>query len=330
MVVSQQDFTGSVLQNISSYNRCLQFWWPIIDARVKLGKSTVEDLLLNPVFRWAFLNRIDKLAAFENQLASLESALGSSQFKDFQQQLVKDISTHSIENFVHNRILSAMTEIRAILRYCSDGHKITLIPLHPGRKTPDFSAEREGRTRVVEVKYIRPPDKLEEYLMRWWQAKKELAQDLPQGMLPHLKFEWNPVESREEISQKEISEIKDFFTAAYQQPDQVRELSSGRIVLKYLPDRRLLPAVVPLDVQADFSQENRSPLFTKLQVTLQTALKQLSQSDEAQKRTVFLAINLSADIQFLWHEQFHDRLLALCREFADQGLEVVVEEVGYL
>ena len=282
------------------------------------------------MFRWAFLNRLDKLAAFENQLASLESALGSSQFKNFQEQLVKDISTHSNENFAHNRILSAMTEVRAILRYSSDGHTITLIPRHPGRKTPDFSAESAGRSRVVEVKYIRPPDKLEEYLMRWWQAKKELAQALPQGMLPHLKFEWNPVESRNELSKKEISAMKDFFTAVYQQHDQARELSSGRIVLKYLPDRRLPPALVPLDVQADFSQENRSPLFTKLQATLQTALEQLSQSDEAQKRTVFLAINLSTDIQFLWHDRFHDRLEALCREFADQGLEVVVEEVGYL
>ena len=282
------------------------------------------------MFRWAFLNRLDKLAAFENQLASLESALGSSQFKNFQEQLVKDISTHSNENFAHNRILSAMTEVRAILRYSSDGHTITLIPRHPGRKTPDFSAESAGRSRVVEVRYIRPPDKLEEYLMRWWQAKKELAQALPQGMLPHLKFEWNPVESRNELSKKEISAMKDFFTAVYQQHDQARELSSGRIVLKYLPDRRLPPALVPLDVQADFSQENRSPLFTKLQATLQTALEQLSQSDEAQKRTVFLAIHLSTDIQFLWHDRFHDRLEALCREFADQGLEVVVEEVGYL
>lgn len=330
MSVSQQDFTGSAFQNLRSYNRCFQFWWPIIDARAKLGKSTVEDLLLNPVFRWAFLNSLDKLEAFESQLSNLESALGTIQSKSFQQQLLEDISTHPVENFVHNRILSAMTEIRAILRYFSDGHTITLIPRHKGRKTPDFSTEREGRIRLVEVKYIRPPDKLEEYLLRWWQAKKELAQPLPQGALPHVKFEWTPVESRDELSRKELLDIKEFVTAVYQQPDEARELLNGRVVLKYLPNRRLPAAVVPLDVRATFSEINRDPLFTKLQATIQTALEQLSQSDEAKQRTVFLAINLSTDIQFLWHNRFHDRMEALCREFADLGLEVVVEEVCYL
>lgn len=330
MPASLRDFTDSALQNLRSYNLCLQFWWPIIDARAKLGKSTVEDLLLNPVFRWVFLNRLDKLKAFENQLANLESALGTIQFKSFHQQLLADTSTHSIENFVHNRILSAMTEIRAILRYFSDDHGITLIPRHEGRKTPDFSAEREGRTRLVEVKYIRPPDKLEEYLLRWWQAKKELAQSLPQGALPHVKFEWTPVESRDELTREELLDIKEFFTAAYQHPDEARELLSGRVVLKYLPNRRLPAAVVPLDVRATLSETNRGPLFTKLHVTIKSALEQLDQFDKAKQRTVFLAINLSTDIQFLWHYRFHDRMEALCREFADLGLELVVEEVSYL
>jgi len=330
MPSSQQDFTRLALQNLRGHNRCLQFWWPIIDARTKLGKSTVEDLLLNPVFRWAFLNRLDKLEAFEEQLASLELALGTPQFTSLQQQLLADISNHSLENLVHNRILSAMTEVRAILRYSSYGHTITLIPRRQGRKTPDLRAEREGRARLVEVKYIRPPDKLEEYLMRWWQAKKELVQSLPQGAIPHEKFEWTPVESRNELSRKELSDIKVFFRSVYQQPDQSRELSSGRVIIEYLPDRRLPAAVVPLDVQAAYSEVNRDPLFTKLRVTLQTALQQLSQSDEAQHRTVFLAINLSSDIKFLWHGRFCDRLKELRREFADQGLDVVVEEVGYL
>jgi len=55
---------------------------------------------------------------------------GTDHCKGFQEQLLADISNHFVENFVHSRILSAMTEIRAILRYFFDGHTIALVPCH--------------------------------------------------------------------------------------------------------------------------------------------------------------------------------------------------------
>lgn len=225
--ISLQLFKTSALRNLQSYPRCLEFWWPIIDARSGRYQATAEDLLLNPVFRWVFLNRSDKLEAFENQISLLESALGVGQLRTFYDQLLQDVSSHPIENYAHNRLLSAMTEIRAILRLSSEGYIITLVPRCEGQKTPDFKADKGLQSYLVEVKYIRPPDKLEEYLLRWWQAKKEVRKSIPLGLLPHLKFEWSSVESRDELSQDEIASLKTFFTTVLQQPELSRDLTTG-------------------------------------------------------------------------------------------------------
>lgn len=288
------------------------------------------DLLLNPIFRWAFLARRDKLEAFENQLTSLEAALGSTQLRAFREQLLRDISNHRIENDAHNRLLSAMTEVRAILRFSSEGHAITLIPRRENQRTPDFRADKESQLSLVEVKYVRPPDKLGEYLLRWWQAQKEVAQEIPQGLLPHLKFEWEPVEARDELSHNEIAILKGFFTTVLQRPEQARELTNGRLIVRYLPNRRLPVATTPLRVKAASSEAARKGLFKKLERILERASTQLATSEGRQLQTIFLAINLSPDIQFLWRERFEERFEALRREFVDKGVQVVVEEVGYL
>ena len=162
--ISIQYFRKSVIQSLQSYPKCTEFWLPIIDARATRNEATTEDLLLNPVFRWVFINLSEKIEAFENQISMLEAALGVNELQTFHDQLLRDISSHPIENYAHNRLLSAMTEIRAILRLSSDGYTISLVPRGEGKKTPDFLADKQSQSYMVEVKYIRPPDKLEEYL----------------------------------------------------------------------------------------------------------------------------------------------------------------------
>jgi len=328
--ISLQFFETSALRNLQSYPRCLEFWWPIIDARSGRSQATAEDFLLNPVFRWVFLNRSAKLEVFENQISLLESALGVGQLRTFYDQLLQDVSSHPIENYAHNRLLSAMTEIRAILRLSSEGYTITLVPRCEGQKTPDFKADKGLQSYLVEVKYIRPPDKLEEYLLRWWQAKKEVKKSIPLGLLPHVKFEWSSVESRDELSQDEIASLKTFFITVLQQPELSRDLTTGRLIVRYLPNRRLSVSTEPIAVKATRSEAVREGLFGKIEGILHHASRQLTTSEERDLRMIFLAINLSSEIQFFWYKRFKERLEALCRGLSDNGIQVVVEEVGYL
>ena len=328
--VSLHLFMRSAGRNLRGYPRCFQFWWPIIDARAGRHEVSADDLLLNPVFRWAFLARADKLEAFENQLTLLEAALGSIQFQIFREQLLQDMSNHRIENHAHNRLLSALTEVRAILRFSSDGYTIALIRRRKNQKTPDFTADRQSRSSLVEVKYIRPPDKLEEYLLRWWQAQKEVAQEIPQGLLPHLRFDWEPVGSRAELSRDEIASLKDLFAIALQEPHQAHQLTSGRLIVRYAPRRKLPVTTEPLATKAYRSEATREGIFAKIKAILDRASTQLATPQGTQFRTVFLAINLSPDIDFLWRERFEERFESLRQQFVHKGVQVVVEEVGYL
>lgn len=328
--ILKQSFLESVTRNLISYPKCTKFWLPIINSRASHKETTSEDLLLNPIFRWIFLNNSEKLRAFEKQICTLEAALGADKLQEFNKQTLRDISTHPIENYAHNRLLSAMTEIRAISCYFDEGYAISLIPICGRKKTPDFSAEKNSKTYFVEVKYIRPPDKLEEYLFRWWQAKKEIDKNNPLGLLPHVKFEWSPVEFREELSQPEISDLKGFFLEVYHNPELSRELAHGRINIKYLPNRKLPAAIVPIPIKAECSRANRQGLFSKIINTLDYAVKQTSSYSEIGIKIIFLAINLSPDIQFLWHDRFEKELGEICRKYSDKNIQVRVEEVRYL
>ena len=234
-------FTGSVLRNLKRYRRCLEFWWPLIQRRAVFHGETASDLLLNPVFRWAFLKNEKKLGAVENQLEQLCGALGPSEFRWFQDQFVDDLANHPVENDAHNRMLSALVEVKAMLDFAFEGHSITLIHDNKGKRKPDFCAKKDGELRLVEVKYIRPPDKLQEFLFRWWQAQNEVSIDRPLGRLPHLKFEWQPIQSRNELSKTEIGELNKFFTHVFLQSKCPHNLANGRFEVKYIPDRRLPP-----------------------------------------------------------------------------------------
>ncbi len=330
MSVPITNFRRVSQKNLQRYPRCLQFWWPIIDNRAKRYESSAFDLLLNPVFRWIFLNRVEKLKEFENQLKLLKDELGTTQYQLFHKQLLQDISNHPIENEAHNRLLSAMIEIHTILRFTSEEYTITLIPRRNDQRTPDFRADKGSQSCMVEVKYIRPPDKLDEYLMRWWQAQKEVINVIPQGRFPHLKFDWEPIESRDDLSNEEITSLKNFFAGALQQPEKDSELTTGRLNVRYIHNRKLPTAIVPLHIKANHSETAREGLFQKLIRILDDASGQIINSNEVKHRIIFLAINLSTDIQFLWAKHFYKHFDILRQNYEKKGLKIIVEEVGYL
>jgi hypothetical protein len=321
-------FQRSARSNLQPYPKALSFWWPIIEARACHHSDSAGPLLLAPIFRWAFLGRRDKLEALESHLVSFEGAVGSRDFQRFRNQLCDDLRGIAIENDAHNRLLSAWTEIRAVLRLSAEVKTVSLIP--PGKKkNADLSIVDKGESYLVEAKYIRPPDKLEDYLFRWWQAQKEVAGNLPPelGTLPHLKFDWEPIESRDELSKSEIDRLSVFFTEILLHPAKERSLSSRRLTVTYRPDRQLPISLMPLPERALQSQCDREPLFDKLRIIVNKAEKQVA---EGQGRIVFLFLNLSTDITFLWPERFAERFEALRKESAAKGIDLLFEEVGYL
>jgi hypothetical protein len=285
--------------HLRDYSRAFWFWWPIIHARAEHHRASAADLLLNPLFRWAFLNRSEKLAAFEEQIASLEIALGTSGLQAFRDQVFEDLKNHSIENHAHNRFLSAMVEVRATLRIARESFSVALISRYQGQRTPDFRVTKGSETFLVEAKCIRPPDKLGEYLLRWWQAQKEVAGEILLGSLPHLRFDWQPIESRSELAQQEINILKDLFVRVLQEPDRLDSINSGRLVVRYFPNRKLPISTKPFPARAVESESNRAGLFQKLRGDVEDASEQLAAEGEGQQPAVlFPALNLSPDIAF--------------------------------
>ena len=214
-------FIHETSRHLRDYSYAFWFWWPIIYARAEHCQQSATDVLLNPLFRWAFLNRSEKLQAFDEQIASLDIALGKSGLRAFRDQVFDDLKSHSIENDAHNRFLSAMVEIRAALHFARESYSVALIPRCHGRRTPDLRVTNNSETFLVEAKYIRPPDKVEEYLLRWWQAQMEVAGEIALGSLAHLRFDWQPIESRFELSQHEIDILQDTFLGYSRSPIEV-------------------------------------------------------------------------------------------------------------
>jgi hypothetical protein len=281
------------------------------------------------VFRWSFLGCPTKLGTLESQLRTLQAALGLAAFRRYRDTLVDDMGNHPLENDAHNRMLCAMVEVQAILHFASQGYVISLIPRCAGTKKPDFKAQINGQATLVEVKYIRPPDKLEDFLLRWWQAQKEVGGP-SLGPLPHLMFEWTPIESRDEMSADEIAHLGAFFTSVFRVPNRAQSIHSGRLDIRYQPDRSLPPTTTPLHVQARNSKARREGLFQKIQATLDTACAQLATPDATHHRVIYLGMNLAPDIDFLWPEDFCERLRDLCAQYERKGVEVIPKRVAYL
>ena len=268
-------FQRSARSNLQPYSKGLSFWWPIIEARVRRHSTSAGSLLLNPIFRWAFLNRGDRLKALECALVSFEAAVGLEDFQMFRNQLCDDLRNVDVENQAHNRLLSAWTEIRAVLRFSREGETVSLVPRSPGQRTPDLRIDGRGD---VEVKYIRPPDTLGEFVLRWWKAPKEVKGQLPRELLPapHLKFEWRPIEARNELSASEINLLRDLFTAVLLQPAEQISMRSGRLSVSYRPDRQLPISLTPLLEVARQSESDREPLFDKIRSILDNATGQVT------------------------------------------------------
>ncbi len=335
--ISTNLFKSSVQCNLQQYPHCLQFWWPLIERRVALHNSTASELLLNPVFRWAFLGNRNKLDLFEIQLDQLCFALGTAQFRRFCDRFIEDTSRHPIENDAHNRMLSAYVEIQAILHFASQGYSIELADDNKANKAgkkPDFCAKKNATLTVVEAKYIRPPDKLLEFLLRWWQAQDEIAVDMPLGPLPYIKFEWEewePVVSRNELSQSEISGLKEFFTRVFLESNHFRSFTGDRLKIKYEPDRKLPISPITIPDQIAHSKKNREGIFPKIEMILENACVQLKSAfGGTYAHFIYLAINKSPDIVFLWQDDFSIRLNRLIEDEQRKGVEVIYKEVGYL
>ena len=98
----------------------------------------------------------------------------------------------------------------------------------------------------------------------------------------------------------------------------------------YLPNRSLPVSTVPLATKAAQNDADRaSRLFDKLRQILSNAEKQFAGTKGA-SRIVFLLLNLSPDVRFLWQDRFDQRFEALCEEYLKKGVRVEYEMVDYL
>jgi len=329
--VSVKRFRCASRSALRCYPRSFFFWWPILEARAERHNRSAADLLLNPIFRWAFLGQANKLEAIENELTQLDAALGFDKLQALRDQLLQDLGGHALENDAHNRLLSSRAETRAILNFTAQGMTVCPIPRQSGRRTPDLRAIGKLGTVLIEAKYCRQPDKLGEYLFRWWQAQKDVAGEIPWGISLQQRFRWKPVECRKELSAEEISVLRDFWITVFLHPERQASARSGRLCVGYLPAGRLPIAAIPLLEQAAQSEQDRQRIFENIRTMIANAAEQLAPNPNQHQSTLFLLLNLSQDVRFLWRERFEERLEELKQDVArEKGIDVVVDLVDYL
>lgn len=323
-------FIKTVQQNISEYHCLNMFWMPIIEKRVKLYHDFAEDLLLNPIFRWCYLYTKERLTALEQELKDLSCFLGQDAFENYQKIIMDYMAHQKIENRAHDRMFDARAEIRGMLYYAKLGYSIALEP-RQRVKTHDFNAVSKNSKIAVEAKFIRHPDKLRIYLMRWWQAQAEISGVRPLGYSPYIKFKW-PELNRDDLSSGEIEIIKKFFRSVFEGPTSKRVLSDGRINIKYSPDNKLPLVTIPLGAIEDGAIHPVVLLIEKIQNIVEKAEKKQLANPKAQGRkiTCYLLLNLTSDIRFSHEKVFDDKLAELKSEWNRRGLEIITEEAPYL
>lgn len=157
-----------------------------------------------------------------------------------------------------------------------------------------------------------------------------MAVETPLGLLPHLKFEWEPLESREELSNSEIAELKKFFNLVLLESHRPHDCVKNSLQLKYVPDRKPPTSTTPLDVMAVHSREVRRGIFPKIERIIKNASDQLTSHANAHARVIYLALNLSPDISFFWPDDLSTHLDQLVRDWQGKGVTVIAEEIGYL
>ena len=329
--VSVDDFIREVKQNIASYAYICKFWLPIIEERIKHLSHYAEDCLLNPIFCWCYLGTVEKLEAFEQELLRLENILGVEGFSKYQKNLMIDMSGHSIENQVHNRMLEAYSEIHGMFYYHNLDYSISIEPQKPNQKTHDFNAFSDNSNIAVEAKSIRLPDKLEVYLMRWWHAQADVGGKWLLGLAPQIKFKWG-FTGRADLTQPEICAIKKFFHSVFEEPDSDKKLCSGRINISYSPNNTLPPALTPLGTIPNNAKHPVDKLKEKLNKTIEGALKQLSSAkDEEKQIACYLELNIDPSIPFEYNNYFNKTIECLKADYSRKtGLDIIVKKVSYL
>lgn len=331
--ISIETFLKTVKRNMDGYGHIHMFWLPIIERRARHHSKPAEDLLLNPIFRWCYLNTRDKLIALEQELSALKEALGCDAFANYQKELMENIVGQPTENRAHNRMLDARAEILGMLHYknklnCS----IVLEPKQPKRETHDFNVYSDDSNIAVEAKFIRQPDKLGEYLGRWWQAQEETSGTRPIGYSSnrYIKFKWQ-YKNRDELSLSEICEMKNFFRSIFEEPKSCSELSLKRIKITYSPDNKLKPATVPIGAIEENAKHPVDLLMKKIKRVIEKAQDQLSGAKQNGMQTAYYCLlNRDEFVAFHWGDKLNYEIETLKNEYKEKGLDIIIENVGYL
>jgi hypothetical protein len=324
-------FIKTTQRNITEYYYLNMFWMPIIEKRAKLYQDFAEDLLLNPIFRWSYIGIKERLTALERELKDLNDVLGQDAFENYQKIIMDYMAHQKIENLAHDRMFDARAEIRGMLYYDKLGYSIILEPIQSNKKSYDFNATSNNSNIAVEAKFIRHPDKLGIYLMRWWKAQGEVSGIRPLGYFPYIKFKWTEL-NRDDLSSGEIEIIKKFFRSVFEEPSFKRELSDGRINIRYSKDNKLPLVTTPLEAIENGAIHPVVLLIGKIQNIIKKAEKEQLANPKAQGRkiTCYLLLNLTRDIGFSHEKVFDDKLAELKSEWNRRGLEIITEEAPYL
>lgn len=336
--IDVKTFLKKVQENIKVYNYLNIFWLSIIEKRAKQYQHNyAEDYLLNPIVRWLYLNTGERLTALEQELKNLENILGNNEFPKYQKCIENAIVGISVENEAHNRMLDTRAEIRGMLYYTGLGYMIILeeckqIKKRTNPKTYDFNAISQKSNIAVEAKFIRLPDKLGQYIKRWWQAQAEITECYPLGYFPYTKFRWS-VLNGDDLSLDEIEEIKKFLRSVFEKPDSINKLNHERINISYSPENKPLPATTPLGaIQEEIKKHPVDLLINKLCSTIENAKnKQLADAKAHRKEIAcYFLLNLTSEISFAHEDLFREKLKCLQEKYKQCGLEVICEEANYL
>lgn len=329
--ISKETFLETVRENTDKYHYLNMFWLPIIEKRTECLLDSAEDCLLNPIFRWCYLDIREKLKAFDKELEDLNNVIGHDDFVDYHKIIMGDIIDHPTENQAHDRMLDARAEIRGILHYAKLSCSIDLESRQQGKKTHDFNANSGNSNIAVEAKFIRHPDKLLMYLMRWWQAQSEISGIRPLGSVSYIKFKRKYLD-RDELSLEEIGEVKQFFKSIFEEPHSDKKLSFGRVNIMYSHANRLEPATAPLEQKEQDTEHSVDSLISKIRSIIEKALNEQLDTPRKMGRRIscYLLLNLTCGIECLHKDVFEKNLTDLKNEYSGCGLEILTDEVGYL
>ena len=237
--------------------------------------------------------------------------------------------TQPTENEAHNRMLDARAEIRGMLHYAKQGYSITLEPRQPRIKTHDFNARSGGSNVAVEAKFLRLPDRLLEYLMRWWDAAGAISGTKPLGIAPYIKFRWKLIVG--DLASDEIEELKKLFRSIFIEPRLNKSLSSGRIQIEYSPDNTL---PVTMRILGTIEQNEAHPvdlLMKNMENKIKDAEDQLKEAGKRGMQTAcYLLVNITADIPFEFQKEYVKAENDLREKPRQHELEIVIEEARYL